>query len=125
MAAFCDAFATRVHSSIAAAPASRLSIFNPCSAAGSSPTALMTEVRPPTQSHIGNRPSQPFLSAYLSNSLRDPVTATACLLKSNPRSLNFVSVSNIPLRVSFVPPDLETTITRRTERIGDELRPER
>ena len=50
----------------------------PSSAAGTSPTALITEVRPPIQSYIGNLASQPFFTAYRSSSLSMPVTATAC-----------------------------------------------
>ncbi len=56
----------------------------PCRAAGSRPTALITEVRPPIQSNIGKRASQPLLSAYWSSSLPAPVTATACFAKSKP-----------------------------------------
>ena len=57
---------------------------SPCSAIGTSPTALITEVRPPTQSHIGKRRSQPPFSATLSSSLPAPVTATACSAKFKP-----------------------------------------
>src|SRR4030095_9967875 len=84
---------------------------NLCNAMGKSPPALITEVRPPIQSCIGNRASQPFFSAYLSRSLPAPVTATACLLNCSAFSLNFTSASSIPFRVSFVPPDFETTTT--------------
>ena len=46
----------RVTSSIAAAPASIASMSMPCSAAGSRPDrATVSEVRPPTQSHMGKR----------------------------------------------------------------------
>ena len=55
----------RVASSMAAAPASRPSMSSPCSAAGSRPTAESTLVRPPTQSHIGKRASQPSATAGL------------------------------------------------------------
>ena len=37
----------------------------PCSAAGSRPTADSSLVRPPTQSHIGKRASQPSLLRVL------------------------------------------------------------
>ena len=45
----------RVTVSQAAAPARNWSMSNPCSAAGRRPTADVSLVRPPTQSHIGNR----------------------------------------------------------------------
>ena len=48
----------RVDSSQAAAPASRPSTSSPCKAAGSSPTADSSLVRPSTQSHIGIRAIQ-------------------------------------------------------------------
>src|SRR2546421_347903 len=60
---------------------------------------------------IFRKQCQPFFSAYLSRSLPTPVTATACLLNCSPFSLNFTSASSIPFRVSFVPPDFETTTT--------------
>ena len=59
----------------------------PCKAAGNRPTALITEVRPPIQSNIGKRASQPLFSAYLSRSLPTPVTATACFAKVQTRFL--------------------------------------
>jgi len=71
---------------IAAAPARKLSMSKPSSAAGTRPTALIIEVRPPTQSCMGNRVSHPFFVAYLSRSLPTPVTATACFPKSKPAS---------------------------------------
>ena len=111
MAAFCATSGTRVRSSMAAAPARNASMSEPCSAIGSSPTALITDVRPPIQSGIGKRASQPLASACLSNSLPTPVTATACLANRSPLAANFASASSIPFRVSFVPPDFETTIT--------------
>ena len=49
----------RVASSIAAAPARSAVTSIPWSAAGSRPTALVSEVRPPTQSHIGKRARKP------------------------------------------------------------------
>ena len=111
IAAFCIASRVRVCSSIAAAPARKLSISKPSKPMGRRPTALITEVRPPIQSCIGNRASHSFFSACLSSSLPTPVTATACLLNRSPFSLNRASASSIPFRVSFVPPDLETTTT--------------
>ena len=71
MAAFSSRSGSRVCASIAAAPARKFSVSKPCSAAGNRPTALITEVRPPIQSNIGKRASQPLLSAYLSSSLPD------------------------------------------------------
>ena len=85
---------------------------NPSKAAGTRPTALMTDVRPPTQSCIGKRASQPCCSAYLSRSLPTPVTATACLPKSKPAFSKCAWASSMPLRVSFVPPDFEMTMTK-------------
>jgi len=96
---------------MAAAPARNASMSKPCSAIGSSPTALITDVRPPIQSVIGKRASQPFAPACLSNSLPTPVTAAACLANRSPFAANFASASTIPFRVSFVPPDFETTMT--------------
>ena len=79
MAAFCAKSGTRVRSSMAPAPARKASMSKPCSAIGSSPTALITDVRPPIQSGIGKRASHLFVSASLSNSLPTAVTATAFL----------------------------------------------
>ena len=111
IAAFRATSGARVRSSIAAAPARKLSISKPSNAIGRSPTALITDVRPPTQSYMGNRATHLFSSAYLSKSLPAPVTATACLLNGSCLSLNRSSVSSIPFLVSFVPPDLEITMT--------------
>ena len=44
----------------------------PCSAAGSSPTALVSEVRPPTQSHMGKRSRKPVCRACSSRALPSP-----------------------------------------------------
>ena len=74
----------RVSWSQAAAPASRRSISKPWSAAGSSPTAEVSLVRPPIQSHIGKRWIHPAFSAVLSSSLPAPVIATAWRRKSSP-----------------------------------------
>src|SRR6266571_3815778 len=63
MAAFCAASGMRVRSSMAAAPARNASILKPSNAIGRSPTALITEVRPPIQSCIGKRASHWFCSA--------------------------------------------------------------
>jgi hypothetical protein len=38
-----------------------------CNAAGSKPTADISEVLPPTQSNIGNRANHPSILAVLSN----------------------------------------------------------
>ena len=116
MAAFCSTTSARVSWSIAAAPSRNRSISNPSSAMGSKPTALITEVRPPTQSCIGKRASQSFSSACRSSSLPMPVTATACRAKSTRAARYFASASTIPLRVSFVPPDFEMTITSVSSR---------
>jgi hypothetical protein len=43
---------------------------------GQSPTAQSSLVRPPTQSHIGKRASQPSLMATWSSFASSPVTAT-------------------------------------------------
>src|SRR6516165_5901993 len=74
-------------------------------------TALITDVRPPTQSHIGKRANQSFFSACLSRSLPGPVIATACFEKFRSAALKRASASSIPLCVSFVPPDFEMTTT--------------
>src|SRR5438067_1988934 len=116
MAAFCSTTSARVSWSIAAAPSRNRSISNPSSAMGSKQTALITEVRPPTQSCIGKRASQSFSSACRSSSLPMPVTATACRAKSTRAARYFASASTIPLRVSFVPPDFEMTITSVSSR---------
>ena len=67
----------RVLSSMARAPARKASMSTPWRAAGTRPTTLMTEVRPPTQSDMGNRLSQPWAAASLSSFEPGPVTATA------------------------------------------------
>ena len=71
-------------SSQAAAPANIPSMSRPCKAAGSRPTADSSLVRPPTQSYMGNRASQPSLAAVWSIFEPDIVIATACLGKSSP-----------------------------------------
>ncbi len=103
--------AWRVSSSQAAAPANSWSMSMPCRAAGSSPTVAVSLVRPPIQSHMGNRFSHPSSSAILSSLLPSPVIATACLEKSNPATSKAALASSIPFRVSLVPPDLDITIT--------------
>ena len=60
---------------------------SPCSAAGSRPTADSSLVRPPTQSHIGNRASQPSAVGGLVQLRAGLVTATACVAKSRPGGL--------------------------------------
>ena len=67
----------RVAASHAAAPASISSTSIPWRAAGRSPTAERTEVRPPTQSHIGNRSRHPSFRARRSSSLPSWVIAMA------------------------------------------------
>ncbi len=67
----------RVTSSISRAPRSSASMSMPCTAAGSRPTADSTDVRPPTQSHIGKRASHPPAIAKRSSWLPSCVTATA------------------------------------------------
>ncbi len=59
----------RVTSSIPRAPSSRPSTSAPCRARGSSPTAEVTDVRPPTQSHSGKRASHPSRAASESRAL--------------------------------------------------------
>ena len=73
----------RVAASHAAAPASRPSTSIPWRAAGSSPTADSSLVRPPTQSYIGNRASHP--SPVATASIFDPgmVIATKCFAKTD------------------------------------------
>ena len=78
---------SRVTTSQAAAPASMASMSMPWSAAGRRPTAESSLVRPPTQSHIGKRASQPSRRLTLSIFEPAPVTATACLAKSRPAAL--------------------------------------
>ena len=48
------------------------------------PTADVSLVRPPTQSHIGKRASQPSFVAVASSLEPAPVTATKCLAGSRP-----------------------------------------
>ena len=100
---------TRVAVSQAAAPESIAGKSRPWSAAGRRPTAESSEVRPPTQSHIGKRSSQPPFAATSSSSLCAPVTATACFANSRPAFRYASAATSIPLRVSFVPPDFEIT----------------
>ncbi len=76
----------RVASSIAAAPARSSITSIPWSAAGRRPTALVTDVRPPTQSHIGNRARKPCSRACRSSALPSWVIATAWAPKSRPRA---------------------------------------
>ena len=71
----------------------------------------MTDVRPPTQSSIGKRLSQPSASAVLSSLEPTPVTATAWGANSSPFFLKKSWATSMPLRVSGVPPDLEMTTT--------------
>ena len=86
----------------------------PCSAAGTRPTALITEVRPPTQSYIGKRASQPFFSAYLIQLAADAGDRDRVLARNpGPLSRKRASASSMPLRVSFVPPDFEITTDER------------
>ena len=84
----------------------------PCSAAGKRPTAAVSLVRPPTQSHIGRKSSHPFSCEYWWSLLPSPVIAIACFEKSNPFWVNAFSASSMPFRVSGVPPDLEITRAR-------------
>ena len=67
----------RVRPSIAAAPSSIPFMSIPWRVAGKSPTADISEVRPPTQSHIGNRSRKPCSTAKRSSLLPSSVTATA------------------------------------------------
>ena len=111
MAAFFRMSSVRVLASIAAAPSRNSTTSSPCSAIGTSPTALITEVRPPTQSHIGNRSSHPSATATLSRSLPSPVTATKFFANGMPDFLKAACAASMPLRDSLVPPDLEMTTT--------------
>ena len=56
---------TRVAASIRLAPASISRMSMPCSAAGRRPTADSSLVRPPTQSHMGNRARKPSADGVL------------------------------------------------------------
>ena len=69
------------------------------------------EVRPPTQSHIGSRVSQPSDPATPSSLEPAPVMAIAC---GEIEACGLVGglASSMPLRVSGVPPDLEMTTAR-------------
>ena len=58
-AGFLRMSATLVAASISAAPLSIVLMSIPCKAAGSSPTAANSLVRPPTQSHIGKNSKKP------------------------------------------------------------------
>lgn len=49
-----------------------------CRAAGSNPTADISDVRPPTQSNMGNLANQPSILAVLSNKEPSCVMATPC-----------------------------------------------
>ena len=60
---------------------------SPCSAAGSRPTADSSLVRPPTQSYIGKRASQPSPVAVWSIFEPGMVIATAWRAKSSPAAL--------------------------------------
>jgi hypothetical protein len=78
----------------------------PASAAGSRPTAL-TEVRPPTQSHIGNRASHPPATASRSSCDPSEVMATIRGPTSSPcASASRPGQRSSALAVSGVPPDL-------------------
>ena len=74
----------RVSASMAFAPDSNASTSIPWSAAGTSPTGPSTEVRPPTQSHIGNLAIQFSFMATVSSLLLSPVIATAWAAKLRP-----------------------------------------
>src|ERR1039458_9099568 len=63
------------------APKIKLVMSIPCRVAGNRPTADNSLVRPPTQSHIGNRVNHLFCTACLSSSLPLVVMATACCPK--------------------------------------------
>ena len=97
---------------MSAAPRNRLSMSTPCRAAGSRPTTEVSDVRPPTQSSMGKRATQPSDAATPSNLEPTPVTATACLAKEYPCCAKYACALTMPLRVSGVPPDLEMTTTR-------------
>ena len=99
----------RVTSSQSAAPFSNPSIYTPWSAAGRRPTVEVTEVLPPTQSHIENRASQDPFFAISSSLLPASVTATACFSNARPAFLYASAVSTIPFLVSTVPPLFEIT----------------
>src|SRR5688572_23649807 len=99
----------RLTLSAARAPPSSAVISKPWSAAGNSPTADSSLVRPPTQSHMGNWQIHLPCSAYFANSLPGLVIATACDPKETLALAYTASTSNMALRVSLVPPDFETT----------------
>ena len=110
-AGFLVVLVARVAMSILPAPSRNSSILIPCSAMGTRPTVAMSDVRPPTQSHMGKRLSQPPSTATLSSFDPSPVMATACLAKSRFLSRKACWVSIMPLRGSGVEPDLEMTST--------------
>ena len=56
---------------------------SPAAHAGNRPTADITLVRPPTQSHIGNLAIQPLFLRLWSSLIPTPVTATACSRKES------------------------------------------
>ena len=109
MAAFLVVSWTRVRSSISLAPARKESMSIPWRAAGTRPTVDMTEVLPPTQSSIGRRVMKLFVSAYWSSLEPSPVMATVWAPKFSPASSYAFCASSMALRVSAVPPDLDTT----------------
>ena len=72
-------------------------------------------MRPPTQSHMGKRASQPFLLRDLvelgafagdGDVVFGPIVEARAALKA-------AAASSMPLRVSAVPPDLEITSDER------------
>jgi hypothetical protein len=100
---------TRVAASQAAAPESIAGMSRPWSAAGRRPTAESSEVRPPTQSHIGKRSSQPPSRPPRRARCRRPSRRPrASRIRGRP-PVRVRRASSIPLRVSFVPPDFEIT----------------
>ena len=102
---------TRVRRSMAAAPARKPLRSASMRAAGSSPTAPVMLVRPPTQSGRSKRASQPSCWARWSRWLPAVVMATAWAAQLPPRASRRARACSMPMRGSGVPPDLLTTTT--------------
>ena len=97
---------------MAAAPSRKARMSAPTSTPGSRPTALVMLVRPPTQSNMSKRASQPSRLASWSRRLPSMVTATACSCQLPPRLSSRARTCSMPMRGSGVPPDLLTTTTK-------------
>ena len=90
----------------------------PARAAGNKPTALVIEVRPPTQSKRSKRWSQPSAAASWSSLLSTMVMATAWEFHWPPSCSSRALACTMPMWGSGVPPDLLTTTTRLVSSLG-------